>query len=286
MTTVNLQSLLDSIIDVSDQLGFQLVSKNYGSFTLVPDQTAIFIRDFADHFVSVDLVRIGANGEDGENCDGGYLLPEIFSRVSHCFSPGVEYTASFESELSKVYGIKSFMADASVNSAPGQNNDFVFIKKFLGNRSHGDFITLRDWINTSLDGTERDLILQMDIEGGEYDVLTFESEVTLSRFAVIIIEFHYLENLFQKLFLQMVSSIFEKLYQNFSICHVHPNNYVGLAQYNGIDVPKVMEVTFIRNDFLREFSNERGINLPHPLDRKNSAKNDDLLMPEIWWKKT
>ena len=280
MTTLDLQSLLNSINGVANQLGFQLINKDFGSLTLVPNETAEFIRNFADHLVSVDLIRIGGDG------DGGYLSPDVFRRVSHCFSPGVDYTATFESELNRIYGIKSFMADASVVSAPVQSDDFVFIRKFLGNRTQGDVITLRDWLKMSLEGRERELVLQMDIEGGEYDVLTFESENTLSRFAVMIIEFHSLENLFQRSFLQMVSSIFEKIYQNFSICHVHPNNCCGLAALSGIEVPRVMEVTFIRNDLLKDYIIEGSVNLPHPLDRKNVTKNDELLLPEIWWKKS
>ena len=49
------------------------------------------------------------------------------------------------------------------------------------------------------------MILQMDIEGGEYDVLTFESTATLGRFAAMIIEFHCLERIFEPNFLYMVA---------------------------------------------------------------------------------
>ena len=39
------------------------------------------------------LVRIGAEG------DGGYLLPDDLDRISACFSPGVDRTATFENAL-------------------------------------------------------------------------------------------------------------------------------------------------------------------------------------------
>ena len=74
------------------------------------------------------------------------------------------------------------------------------------------------------------MILQMDIEGAEYDVLTFESTATLGRFSAMIIEFHGLEQFFDRRFLHTTSIIFEKLYRNFSICHVHPNNNCGVYQ--------------------------------------------------------
>ena len=239
-----------------------------------------FITRFRENYISADLIRIGGDA------DGGYLVPDVFDRVNYCLSPGVSDTADFEAELSQRYGIKSFMADASVSSAPFADDNFHFMKKFLGHRTHGDFITLSDWMESVLDkgGDDDGMILQMDIEGGEYDVLTFESVETLSRFSAMVIEFHGLERLFEPYFLQTFSTIFEKLYQNFSICHVHPNNCCVITSLNGISVPNVMEVTFLRHDLVDQFKSASALSLPHPLDRKNVAHNPDIGMPKIWWK--
>ena len=143
-----------------------------------------FIKRFRENYISVDLIRIGGDA------DGGYLIPDIFDRIAYCLSPGVANTADFEVELSRRYGIKSFMIDGSVASAPFADDNFHFTKKFLGHRTNGDFITLSDWMESTLDAGRRrgdhGMILQMDIEGGEYDVLTFESTATLGRFAAMI----------------------------------------------------------------------------------------------------
>lgn len=128
-------------------------------------------------------------------------------------------------------------------------------------------------------------ILQIDIEGGEYPVLIYESPSTLANFSTMIVEFHDFHRLYEKTFLRMVSAVFEKIYENFSICHVHPNNCCGVAELDGISVPRVIEVTFIRNDQLVKYKNGKQIALPHPLDKKNVKENDELLMPEIWWKR-
>ncbi|XDZ66909.1 FkbM family methyltransferase [Alphaproteobacteria bacterium LSUCC0684] len=238
-----------------------------------------FIERFRDNYVSLDLIRVGGKG------DGGYLIPDVRNDISHCFSPGVSDTANFEDELSKTNRIKSFMADASVDNSPLSNDDFNFIKKYLGNRSNGDFITLKDWMNDSLNGDENGLLLQMDIEGGEYDVLIYESAETLSRFSVMVIEFHSWQLIFQHHFLKMISSIFEKIFENFVICHVHPNNCCGIAEYEKIEVPRVLEITFIRKDLIDKFISSKKINLPHTLDQKNVKQNADIFMPVIWWKK-
>ena len=237
-----------------------------------------FLSQFRKHYVSCDLIRIGGDG------DGGYLLPNVLDDVSYCFSPGVAYTANFEKELSEKFKIKSFMADASVEKAPLADENFEFIPKFLGSHTSGEFITLSDWLNQSKMSPPESMILQMDIEGGEYDVLVYEDSETLASFSAMIIEFHNLKKLFERDFLKMVSAIFEKLYKNFSICHVHPNNCCGTASFDGIEIPRVIEVSFIRNDLIDRLSIKKPISLPHELDSKNVDKNEDIIMPEIWWK--
>ena len=237
-----------------------------------------FIYRFRDKYVSVDLLRIG-----GEH-DGGYLLPDVLKDIEYCFSPGVDYTSNFESEISRKYGIKSFMADASVDAPPILDENFEFIRKFIGTRIDDSYITLSDWYSQSTAHSQSGIILQMDIEGGEYDVLTFESAEFLANFSVMVIEFHDLNNIFEPFFLTILSSIFEKIYKYFSICHIHPNNCCDITSLDGIDVPRIVEITFIRNDLATELKNNNKINLPHALDRKNVVDCEELVMPEIWWK--
>ena len=243
------------------------------------DEVKQFIHRFKNNFKSVKLLRVGGDG------DGGYLMPDILQNIDYCFSPGVDFTANFELELSEKYNIKSFMADASVSGPPFSNKNFSFLKKFLGNNTNEQFITLSDWIKVSKINDSNNLILQMDIEGSEYDVLSYEDSQTLARFSSMIIEFHGFHNIFDKNFFRMASSIFEKIYKNFVICHVHPNNCSGLATLKGIDVPRVFEVTFIRNDLYQKIKDNNEVFLPHKLDIRNIKSSPELRMPEIWWRK-
>lgn len=243
-----------------------------------PNTLLRFIERFRENYVSTELVRVGGEG------DGGYLLPDILSNVSHCFSPGVSFTADFEAELSRNFGIRCLLADASVEAAPLSDPNFSFVQKFVGSRTEGQLTTLSDWMSASLDGSERDLLLQMDIEGSEFDVLTLESNDVLERFGVIIVEFHGMERLFDEHFLSSVSAIFEKLYQKFSVCHVHPNNIGGIASLGEIEVPRLFEVSFVRDDLLRSLEPGREIVLPHPLDAPNVPDMPDISMPAMWWK--
>lgn len=264
---------IKSIITLAAFKGHYLIEK-----LSPPAEIKYFLSRFREHYISCDLIRIG-----GES-DGGYLHPDILDEISYCFSPGVEYTASFEKELSEKFNIKSFMADASVKDVPFENNNFSFIPKFLGIKTHNKFITLSDWISLSGVPSSDNKILQMDIEGAEYEVLLYEDAQTLSSFSTMTIEFHFLNKLFQRDFLKMATIVFEKIYKNFSICHVHPNNCCGISSLDGTDIPRVIEVTFIRNDIVERVRNGNAINLPHILDRKNIQKNHDITMPTDWWK--
>ena len=238
-----------------------------------------FISQFNKNYKFTELIRVGPDG------DGGYLLPDILKNISYCFSAGVGEISKFEKHLSRNFKIKSFMADASVNSPPEYDDNFIFIKKYLGSKTYGEYISLSDWLKESIGNDQKQKILQMDIEGSEYEVLTYESAETLSKFSLILVEFHGLQNLYNRNFLKMISAIFQKIYMNFSICHVHPNNASGFYGLNNIKIPSCLEVTFVRNDLLPNIKKAEKINLPHPLDQKTFHKNPEIIMPEIWWKK-
>lgn len=238
-----------------------------------------FFARFRENYLSLDLIRVGGEG------DGGYLLPDNLSTIRYCFSPGVGQTAHFESELSRNYGIRSFMADGSVSASPVQDPNFEFQQRFLGARTHGHTITLSDWVRQSVPEENAGMLLQMDIEGGEYEVLAYESAQSLSRFSTMIIEFHGVHHLFEQHFLRMFSGIFEKIYENFTICHVHPNNCHHVSRMGDFEIPGILEITFLRNDQVSQFLNKSEVNLPHPLDRPNDANHPELRMPDIWWKR-
>ncbi len=220
------------------------------------------------------LIRIG---ED----DGGYLIPDDLTEISACFSPGVSSVADFENELSKT-GIKCFLADYSVEQAPINNDLFSFSKKFIGNRNDEVFITLKKWIENNIPGNRSDLILQMDIESAEYDVILETSEDTLNQFRIIVIEFHNLHNfLLDRFAFKTIDNTFKKLLQNFSIVHLHPNNYFLPVKYLGFEIPPILEITFLRKDRIKY--SFPAIEFPHRLDRKNTNRNKDFVLPKCWF---
>lgn len=222
------------------------------------------------------LIRIGS-----EN-DGGYLIPNDLNGITACFSPGVDINSSFEKELLKREGIPSHLADYSVDGPPQGFTAKSFLKKYLGAFDDDIYITLDNWVsdNTQLKVSE-DLLLQMDIEGGEYTTVLRASDETLKKFRIIIIEIHDVEAWAQKNFFAIVESFFHKLLMNFNVVHNHPNNCCGIVNIGGFLAPRVFELTLLRKD--RASSDGFCKVFPHHLDKPNLIGNADLVLPANWF---
>lgn len=222
------------------------------------------------------LMRIGGA------TDGGYLIPDDLDNIAACFSPGVGESAGFELALA-AKEIRSFMADYSVDKSPVDHELFDFEKLFLATHNKpGKFIRLEDWIERK-GQTAGDLILQMDIEGAEWPILADVSAETLSRFRLIVLELHGLDNLLTNpLGIEIFKSVFLKLNGQFSVVHLHANNCCGALNYQGIQIPRVLEVTLVRNDRYEVSGEVFEPNIPNPLDVPNAPTRKELLLTKDW----
>ena len=239
-----------------------------------------FAAEFRVNTVNVPLVRIGGEG------DGGYLLPDDLKGIRNCFSPGVSTTADFEEHVARTYGIKSFLADASVEGPPVENPFFEFDRKFLGAHRDETFTTLGAWVEEKLGrDDDHDLLLQMDIEGGEFDVLIESDKSLLRRFRIMVIEFHRMERIFEHNSLPLLRPLFAKLHQDFAIAHLHANNFCGIVESRSVGVPPVLEITYLRRDRVATLATDAPMILPHALDRPNVPSEPDIIMPDLWWRK-
>ena len=139
--------------------------------------------------LKVDNIRIGGNE------DGGYVVPDDFEGIKYCFSPGVGNLTNFEDDLIKKK-INCYLADFSVNTT--FSDELInFEKKFVGPISNENYINLKDWISSKIDYEKNnDLILQLDVEGDEYDIINSLDIGTLKKFRIILIEFHQLHYIF------------------------------------------------------------------------------------------
>ncbi len=215
----------------------------------------------------------------GPDSDGGYLIPDDLDGITSVFSPGVSDTAGFEEQCASL-GMDVFLADKSVDGPPNPNEKFVFQKKYLGATSNADYMTINEWMAGSIDDQHGDLILQMDIEGYEYEVLLNISPENLNRFRIIIIEFHWLNWLWNRQFYLLASSAIVKLLQTHQCVHAHPNNACYVTNLHGISIPSMIEFTFYRKD--RDEMASYSTTFPHPLDRDNAAARS-VKLPKVWY---
>jgi len=225
------------------------------------------------HRTNHNLIRVGSEA------DGGYLLPNDLEGISCLYSPGVEKTASFELDIAN-RGIKCFMADYSVDSAPFHHENFIFEKKFIGISDDDVYMKLSTWVSKS-NAIGNDFILQMDIEGAEFEVLMDLDEKVLQQFRVMIIEFHDFDGLLNRSSFRLINLTFRKLLKYFEIVHIHPNNSNKPIKYLDYEIFHALEFTFLRKDRIANKSIQT--NFPHALDKSCVPNQADYALPSCWY---
>ena len=225
---------------------------------------------------SKTLIRVGGNS------DGAYLLPNDLAGIEACFSPGTSNIKAFEDELAESYQIRSFMTDGSVKS---ESLNLVkgyqyFQEKWINGFNDKNSMTLSSWIYNAKLVNSNNLLLQMDIEGAEYESIITTSESTLKQFRIIVIEFHNLDYLRNERFLnQRFVPVMRRILQNFDCVHAHPNNSSPLYNICGFEVPKTLELTFYRKD-CNEGTKRKFI--PHEKDIKNDPMQEQIHLGIPW----
>lgn len=220
------------------------------------------------------LIRLGGDG------DGGYLVPDDLEGIEYCFSPGVSKIAHFENDLAR-RGIKSFLADWSVDAAPAGEFAFTFDKKFLGCLEDERFMTLQTWKDKYIPDHAGDLILQMDIEGSEYEVILNTPTALLKQFRILAIEFHDLDMLSERFAFDMIARCFEKLLKDFVVVHIHPNNYLPADTFGRFQLPPLLEMTFYNRSRCK--LGAHATHFPNALDRSNVPSKPQLPLPACWY---
>ena len=222
--------------------------------------------------IGVDLIRIGGSQ------DGAYLLPDMISGNEVCISPGVGDSVFFEKDLHNKYGIASILLDNSVDMPKDLPKSSVFIKKHLGIFDSNQSVSLKTLMKEYAPKSE--CIVQMDIEGAEYLILSTLDENVRNHIKLLVIEFHdihcwttyiYFENI--------VKPAFKSLLQDFVVVHSKPNNADTTFSFAGYAFPNTLEVTLVSRRFAEP---QKPVEeLPHPLDVKNNPNNVLLNFPKV-----
>lgn len=121
----------------------------------------------------------------------------------------------------------------------------------------------------------------MDIEGGKFTSIINMSDDLIKRFRIMVIEFHGIDNVWNPEYFNTFKTTLDKILQTHTCVHIHPNNYFGISNQFGIEIPRLAEFTFYRNDRI-QFVN-KSEHFPNDLDFDNIQSKKAIHLPSIWY---
>ena len=80
----------------------------------------------------------------------------------------------------------------------------------------------------------------------------------------------------------MFEKILSRLNHFFYICHLHINNVSSVKKIGGYDIPDMLEITLIKKNRVKNFSNEFAI-LPNKLDQKTIYNKKEIFIDKNWY---
>jgi hypothetical protein len=211
----------------------------------------------------------------GNEYDGGYVLPDLALQCDALVSIGVGPDVSFDLALAQ-NGAQVIQFDHTVERPPTEHPAFRFFKKGWGPRSEGEFLNLHD-ISAKLEGTPSHRLLKFDIEGGEFEIFQTLTAEDMYPYEIICCELHHMAKLGDETGFQQIRHLLSCLNRHHAPVHLHANNCCGFALIEGIPVPQVIELSFLRRD-LDSFAGHSTDPIPGPLDSPNIPQLPELCM--------
>lgn len=190
--------------------------------------------------IGIPKVRIGGDG------DGGYVMLDPGLEGGVAYSLGISPHSPWDLEMaSRKYNV--FQFDGTIESPPDAHPNLHFQKvNIVSSKNSGVGKSLEQLFHELGHDAENNIILQMDIEGAEWDVLQDLTESQMSKFRQIIIELHGLMPTDVRLPDKL--DVLRTISRTHKPVHIHLNNCCseqslkeGLLFYS-----PVYEVTYVR----------------------------------------
>ena len=212
----------------------------------------------------------------GAEFDGGYVLPHCALACDSVVSIGIGNEVSFDLALAQ-RGAHILQYDHTVEAPPQAHANFHFHKKGWGRVRGGDFVDFSD-IEADLRAlSPRRSLLKFDVEGAEYEGLADVEAARLKPFDIIACELHFFERLAERPVFETMRRTFTLLSTFHVPVHLHANNALGMVFFQGMAIPRLLEVSYLRRD-LDVFSALSTEPIPGPLDRPNLPQIPDLCL--------
>ena len=216
----------------------------------------------------------------GKDNDGGYLISMLPNNYDAFISGGISNDISFETKFLDLYpDIRCYAFDGTISGLPADDNRITFIKKNLGDSNNDTLTNLHEYIEPY-----DNIFMKMDIEGHEFKIMpTIIKNNLMKKIKQLVIEIHtpadihMFPNYFKGLSdinNDQMFDLFKEINNTHTLVHFHANNGCNIQKIDGITLPHVFELTYIRNDFVNKKIKNTD-SLPTSLDMKNIESKDD-----------
>lgn len=190
--------------------------------------------------------RVGTGG------DGGYWLPSFALEKKNgvIYSPGVSDKVSFETDMLE-HGYRCHLIDGTIENVPTELHADSFTRKNLGAFNDAQTTTFEKWLYDVGIDTSSFNILQMDIEGSEYPILLNTPSSILSKFDIIIIEFHFLDYFLLDPFYDLfIKPSFQKMEEHHYLARLDWNKVQGVFKdCDGHHCSIAIECVFLKSSY-------------------------------------
>lgn len=192
-------------------------------------------------------IRVG-----NRDSDGGYVMVDDFDGITGALSLGIGLDVSWDVEMSR-RGIEIHQFDHTVEPPPEVAEHPLLHFHRCGIAARTDpaarMRSIDDILADEMAAHTGDLILKIDIDGHEWETFEAMPAAVLSRFRQICVEIHHpLARPGQRAKRARNLAVLRKLHDHFAPVHLHANNAGPVRKLCGLEVPKLLEITYLRRD--------------------------------------
>lgn len=208
--------------------------------------------------------------------DGGYVLLEQLLTDQPVISAGIGRQISFDLEMAD-RGHEVHMFDHTIEAPPSTHPLFRFQRMGVAPAGQeAENMTSLDLVLAALPAGRSDIVLKMDIEGGEWAILRALPRAALRRFSMLSLELHGLPGIADVRRRPPVLATLQRLAADFTLFHVHANNAGQSQLVHGFHVHPLLELSYVRTDLVRRAPNRTVY--PSPLDPPNVPGNPEVAL--------
>lgn len=205
--------------------------------------------------------------------DGGYVMLDP-GRDGIAYSFGISDYSPWDREMAE-RGFKVYQYDGTVDKGPDEHPNLIFTKANISGEAQppAGEKNLSQILRENGHECVDDIILQIDIEGGEWEFFEHLAPDHIRRFSQIIVEFHDLLNIDK---LAHYTDLIKEIHRTHCPFHIHYNNYGNNIPFADFIACDPIEVSFVRRDE-HSFSPSPET-FPTVLDSSNNPKIKDIVI--------